>query len=310
MTSAQIIKLPMTDGDRRAVDALGLTLRKVSKASFEKDRIGSVIEAARSTVTGWPSDPKTGEPIRPVNRLELLEYNGSKVYTLTAGENYSNIILYLHGGAYLFDMTDLHALLCDKLAADADAKVYIPLYGVIPEHTYKDGYALTLALYNELLKQGKPITIMGDSAGGAMACGFSAYCAENSITPPDKLVLISPWLDATMSDPAITEYEDADFMLGTYGLIECGKHWAGDKDPRDPLISPLYLDRISLPDTLLFVGTAELMCPDVTTFFHKIKDTVNVTLVYGEGFHHTFAASTTIEQGRRAQQIMIDFLCR
>ena len=310
MTDPRIITLPMTESDKAALDALAPILRKVSKENFQKGRVEHMIEAARNTKTGWPTDPQSGDPICTASKLELTQCCGAKVYTLTANESYSRIILYLHGGAYLYDMTDLHALLCDKLAGAADAKVCIPLYGVIPEHTYKDGYALTLALYTELLKQGKPITVMGDSAGGAMACGFAAYCAEHAITPPDKLVLISPWLDVTMSDPAIGKYEDSDFMLGTYCLIECGKRWAGDRDPRDPLISPLYLDAPALPDTLLFVGTAELMYPDVTAFYHKLKHTGNVTLVCGEGFHHTFAASTTIEQGRRAQAMMVDFILR
>lgn len=310
MNDPEIITLPMTGSDKAALDALAPVLRKVSKETFQKGRIERMIEAARGAANGWPADPQTGEPIRPANRLELLDYSGSKVYTITAGENYSNIILYLHGGAYLYDMTDLHALLCDKLAADADAKVCIPLYTRIPDGTWREGYGLIRAVYSDLCKEGKPITVMGDSAGGAMACGFAAYCAERALTPPGKLVLISPWLDVTMSDPATAEYEDADFMLDTYGLIECGKRWAADKDPRDPLISPLYLDKPALPDTLLFVGTAELMYPDVTAFYHKIKDTVNVTLVYGEGFHHTFAASTTIEQGRAAQAMMVDFILR
>ncbi len=40
---------------------------------------------------------------------------------------------------------------------------------------------------------------MGDSAGGGLSVAFCEYLAVNNYSQPEKLILISPWLDVSMS---------------------------------------------------------------------------------------------------------------
>ena len=48
-----------------------------------------------------------------------------------------------------------------------------------------------------------------------------------------------------------------------------GRAWAGDLDPADPRISPLYDDLSALPPMLIFQGDADILGPDTIEFARK-----------------------------------------
>ena len=106
---------------------------------------------------------------------------------------------------------------------------------------------------------------------------------------PDKMILLSPWLDVSMSNPEIEDYESADPMLSAYGLIEMGKCWAGDLELTDYRISPIYGDISALRNVYLFVGTREIFYPDVTLFYSMLQEQgVSAELYIGEGMNHDY----------------------
>ena len=109
------------------------------------------------------------------------------------------IILYLHGGAYVNEMDNLHIIFCDKLAKKVNATVFAPIYPLAPNHTYEETYNIVENLYGLILKFNKPVIIMGDSAGGGLSASFCEYLGENDLTQPKHLILISPWVDVSMS---------------------------------------------------------------------------------------------------------------
>jgi pimeloyl-ACP methyl ester carboxylesterase len=166
-----------------------------------------------------------------------------------------------------------------------------------------------IAAYAEALKEGNPIYLIGDSAGGGLALAFAEYLRDNGTQLPQKLFLLSPWVDVTMSDPAIAEYEQKDLMLNSYGLIELGKLWAGELDTKDPSVSPLYGEMKSLPPTMIFTGTDEVMVPDNTTLYHKMREAgVDCSLIFGEGLWHVFVQDE-IPEAVSARQMIVD-ACR
>ena len=102
---------------------------------------------------------------------------------------------------------------------------------------------------------------MGDSAGG----GFSLALVQeilktDSLDLPRRLILISPWVDVTGGDDALQKY---DTFLSNEVLRHVGADWAGELDPRDPIVSPLYGDMRGLPATDLFTGTWEVFYSDI-----------------------------------------------
>ena len=60
--------------------------------------------------------------------------------------------LYLHGGAYLAGISPQHWTLIGRLA-DAGVRVEVPLYGLAPQHTHRDGYPFVSAVYEQLVPE-------------------------------------------------------------------------------------------------------------------------------------------------------------
>jgi len=238
-------------------------------------------EFSKRTDFVWPN-------VETKNSQEKIAYQDGDVYTLTK-EGYDSIVLYIHGGAYGWEASEYHVSFCDDLADLLNAKVYMPNYKLVPQGTYKDAYALLDEVYADILALDLPIYIMGDSAGGGLALAYTEHLIERNFRTPEKQVLISPWVDVSLSNSDIGELKENDITLDTYGAIKLGQMWADDKDVKDPMISPLYGSMEKMPDTLIFIGTGEIILPDNILLFNKmVASGVNVTLVKGEGFWHVF----------------------
>ena len=179
-------------------------------------------------------------------KVKSKEMFGCQMMLFNESTTTENLVIYLHGGAYVSEIEDLHIIFCDKLAEKANATVFAPIYPLAPNHTFEETYAIVENLYELLLKFEKPITIMGDSAGGGLSAAFCEYLSANGLAEPEHLILISPWVDVSMSGD-YDDYIDIDPMLGVDGLVEMGKAWAGDIDTKDYRVSPLYGNIEKLP---------------------------------------------------------------
>ena len=79
---------------------------------------------------------------------------------------------------------------------------------------------------------------------------------------PPALVLLSPWLDVTMTDPAQIELEKVDPLLVRAGPKAAGRWYAGAMSTTDPRVSPLYGEIAGLPPILMFCGTHDILLTD------------------------------------------------
>ena len=81
-------------------------------------------------------------------------------------------------------------------------------------------------------------------------------------------MLLSPWLDATLSNPEIAEFDKIDPFLGVEGLKYGGEVYARDVDPKSYLVSPVYGSLKDLAPVTLFIGTRDILYPDC----RKLRD--------------------------------------
>ena len=207
--------------------------------------------------------------------------------------------------AYINDASSYHWKFCDKLAQRVNAEVIFPIYPLTPNHTWEETFDLLAVLYQELMKNADgPVIIMGDSVGGGLAVAFCEYISGLGLEQPDKMILFSPWMDISMSNPDAAGYEDADPMLSAYGLIEMGRYWAGDIDLTDYRVSPIYGDISSLRNVYLFVGTREIFYPDVVKFYVMLNgEAVKTELYIGEGMNHVYPLYPIPEADEAMEQI-------
>lgn len=240
-------------------------------------------------------------------KVESKDMFGCQMILFNEIEDAERLVIYIHGGIYVNEIRLPHISFCDNLAKKINACVFTPIYPLAPNHTYKETYEIVEKLYNHLLTMNKPIIIMGDSAGGGFTASFCEYLAINNLPQPKNIILISPWVDVSMSG----DYDDVEYdpMLGLEGAREMGKSWAGDLDPKDYRISPLFGEVSKLPKTTLFIGTHEIIYSDVIKFYDKLKDNgVDVELNVGEEMSHVYPLYPFVPESKEAFNHIVEIL--
>lgn len=223
-----------------------------------------------------------------VDESQLL---GSPVVQFNNHGGGQPVVLYLYGGAFVDQPEREQWKFCDRLAQSTDARIIVPLYPLVPGHHYQDDYRLLHQLYHDLIGAvaTSMVTLIGDSAGALLALGFAESLAEKGLPQPSHLVLFSPWLDLTLSNPLIAKYEPRDVMLASAGLRRIGQMWAGQTNRFDYHLSPIKGDLTHLRDVQVYVGTNEIMAPDVFEFDQLLrKAAVKSRVTMARGLFHTY----------------------
>ena len=194
-----------------------------------------------------------------------------------------NKIMYFHGGAYISQPVSLHWKLLNAIAKDTKTEIWVPIYPKVPYYNANDAYHLIAELYTmfcNTIQDGK-IILMGDSAGAGLVLGLAQRLKDLPVKQPEELVMISPWLDLTMSAQDIMGIEAKDVMLGSNGLRICGELWAGDQDVKDERISPLYGELKGLGKMTVFTGTHDILNYDARNLRIKANEQ-NIIIDFNE----------------------------
>ena len=256
-----------------------------------------------------PALPSLGMRRRLSVQEQML--HGSRVFTIAPREGLKSChVLYLHGGSYVFEISAPHWRLIEKLIVRLACTVTVPLYPLAPEHTWRDVFASVTPLYEALVEKAGAanLTIMGDSAGGGLALALAQEFQDRRLPSPARLVMISPGLDFTFSDPLQPELSKIDRMLDIPGPRAAGRWYAGDLPPTDRRISPLYGSLGGLPPMALFMGTHDLLLTDARRL--KVKaEQEGASLAYFEyeGMIHVWPAAP-VPEAELALDQMAEFI--
>ncbi|MFD4416343.1 alpha/beta hydrolase [Bacillus safensis] len=216
-------------------------------------------------------------------------------------------MLFIPGGGYIEQPLTWHWRFLDRLTKQLNSTVYVPVYPKAPNHQYMDAIESVLPVYQGLLEKGTPenIVIMGDSAGGGLSLAFAQYLAEKGLPQPGNIILLSPWLDVTLSNPDIAAMVPKEPMLNLALLIEAGKRYAGEMDETHHLVSPIYGEIKSLGRISVFIGTHEFFLPDARKF-KEMADKQGVPINYIEypKMNHVFPVFPIPEAKKALNQIV------
>jgi triacylglycerol lipase len=199
----------------------------------------------------------------------------------------------LHGGAYVVQPTINHWSAYAAIARRTEATVIVPIY---PLASTSRGRAQTVIpdmadLISARIAQhgANNVSVYGDSAGGGMALAVAQLLVSRRKPTPSHMVLISPWLDITMSNPAIAFIDDP--VLRMASLRKAGQRWAGDLSPTDPLVSPVYGSLAGLPPTAVYCGNMDLLAADVLRLQEQALATAagDFTFILRNGAIHDWA---------------------
>lgn len=220
----------------------------------------------------------------------FLVKNRAVVTYKPRNESGNGHIFFLHGGAYTVEVQSGHWKFIEYLIQKTSFKLSFIDYPLAPEYHYKDSHEMVFMAYAKLVEI-HPTDVfyfVGDSAGGGFCLSLAQSLRDRKdIKMPAKIVLLSPWVDLSLGNPEILQFEKKDLLLDPRSLLICARSFAGDSDLKNSILSPLYGSMENLKNIGIFVGTQELFLPDCRKLKRKIEETD--TLLYYkeyEGMQH------------------------
>ncbi len=239
--------------------------------------------------------------------MRQYRLGGMQVFHMEPQDDSKPVVLYIHGGAYYHNYSSRHWAAMAEWATSTGCGIVTPNYPLLYRYTAKDAHPLMMQLYQQLVKQysARRIIIMGDSAGGGFTLALAQEIQGDSLEQPKHLVLISPWVDVLGGDDSLQQHDD---FLNAEVLRKLGADWAGEMDPRDPMVSPLYGNMQGLPPTDLFTGTWEIFYTDIVSICDKMKAAgVDARLHVAKKMGHVYPLWPCPE-GTKARQEIADII--
>jgi len=247
--------------------------------------------------------------------IEEAEQNGRKVWTISPIDSKPDlIIIYFHGGAYMSSLLKEHWSLIEKLTRKTHATIIVPDYPLTPEASCKETFDFIEDLFTGLIAEypAKRIVIIGDSAGGGLALGFTQQLRDENKKQPDQIIIFSPWLDVTMCNPRLERLDKEDNLLSIAGLKNAGQKYAGNLDLKDFRVSPIYGDLTGLCRISVFTGTRDILHADAQKLKQLMKDQ-NINFNYFEypDMFHDWVIITSLKESRdvinKVIKLVIDY---
>ena len=198
--------------------------------------------------------------------VQRSEFEGMPVWTLQSpGSTSDETVVAIHGGAFVAHVNIFNWLNYAAMARDTGATVIVPIYPLVPQGGTVGTVVPAMAdqISSQIDQHGaENVSVYGDSAGGYLALAAVQELVRRGDPVPSHMVLISPPLDLTLSNPAIQFVDDPLFSGLLPTLHNIVQQWAGDLDLTDPLVSPLYGSLAGLPPTAVYFGSLEIFAPD------------------------------------------------
>lgn len=194
--------------------------------------------------------------------ISVERIEGCDCYTMGPRSNASEVnAMYLHGGAHIAEMSRHHWLLLAEMVSRTSCTVHVPIYPLAPEHSHRDAFKMVIEAYRRLADHVDPrnMVLMGDSSGGGFALAVAQQLKQFGLPQPRDIILISPWLDLTVSNPEIPRLERRDPWLAAKGLAEAGRMWAAGDDIAQPSLSPINGPLQGLGRITIFIGGRDLL---------------------------------------------------
>jgi acetyl esterase/lipase len=218
-------------------------------------------------------------------------------------------VVYVHGGGYVHPLTTDYWRLVRHLAR-TPAQVVVPFYPLAPDATAEKVIPWLLDVLAQTARVGPdvPTLLMGDSAGGALVLEMARLCRREDRARLAGIVALSPWLDASLSDPDVSDLEPTDPMLAESGLRAAARWWAGERDPADPLVSPVNASLSGLPAIDVYIGDRDILRPAVDALAARAQEEGAALRVHEVSAMFHVWMTRAIPEGRRTRRDLLQLV--
>jgi acetyl esterase/lipase len=178
------------------------------------------------------------------------------------------VVLHLHGGGYRMGCPEAVGRFAQALAEHAQVDVICPAYRLAPEHPFP------AALHDiqrvlTTLQPNTPLIVSGDSAGGGLAAVTTALaCAEGKA--PAALILLSGWLDLTVTNPSYQRNAATDPLFSRASAEDAAALYLQGERAEQPLVTAVHGSLAGFPPTFISFGTGEVLADDSVRFHEAL----------------------------------------
>ncbi|WP_426336352.1 alpha/beta hydrolase [Pseudoduganella sp. R-31] len=183
-------------------------------------------------------------------------------WTFTSDAREDGVILYLHGGGFVWGSLESHRHFVSELGRAAEMKTFALDYRRAPEFPFPDALDDAVNGYQYLLDRGMQLTVAGDSAGAGLAIAMLVRLRELGLPQPASTVLFSPWADMTIAAGSYARNAERDPVLNRELMLFLAEQYLGDRPRNMPLASPVFADLRGIAPLNIFVGATEALLDD------------------------------------------------
>jgi triacylglycerol lipase len=221
-------------------------------------------------------------------------FDGMQVVQITPAHPSGHDVVAIHGGGFVSPPSIFHWLYYTVMAYQTGATIEVPIYPLVEQGgtagTVVPAVAGLISL--EIAQHGASnVSVIGDSAGGNLALASVEYLVANHEAVPSSMVLLSPWLNAGLTNPNIALVQDPLLNVGPGQQV--GKMWAGNLPVSNYMVSPLNGSLQGLPKTYVYSGNLDSLAPDVLVLQQEAATAgAPINFVLGNGQIHDWVLLT------------------
>ncbi len=189
------------------------------------------------------------------------------------------LVVFFHGGGWIFGGIDSHDHVCRDLAHQAGAIVVSVDYRLAPEHKFPAAFDDSLAATrwlrdhaDDIAADPKRMAVAGDSAGGNLAAAVCLAMRDAGESPPIFQYLIYPAVDLGCEHPSHTRLGTG-YLLTRDGIEHCVNSYLstpGEID--DPRASPLRADSLAgLPPALVQTAGFDPLSDEGAAYAERLR---------------------------------------
>jgi len=218
--------------------------------------------------------------------------NGAITGYLYQGKNDSAnlkpLIVFLHGGGWIFANMELYGLYCGHLAQMTGADVLLFDYRLAPSYKFptalEDCYdAYIWAVQGAKYWKTDPdrIFLLGDSIGGTLCTVLSMLLRDRKQQMPAGQILLYPFTDGRLRTESYEKYSDSPTLTTKQMQFFMDKYAREPKDILSPLFSPLLSQDLSrLPDTVVLTAEYDPLKDDGKLFADALLDAGTTSICF------------------------------
>lgn len=227
------------------------------------------------------------------------------------GAREDQVLLYLHGGGFVFGLTPLHVTMVAALAQRMRVPALMVDYRVAPDHPFPAALDDCVTAYHWLLRQGVPardIVLAGDSAGANLTLTTLMRLRDGGEQLPAGAACLSPV--GRVCERRLTSPHPRDPLLPARALRVYCRSYVGQNNADNPLISPLLGDWRGLPPLLIHAGEDEILRQDAVEIAQAAAAAaVDVRLEVYDRMWHVWQLYAELPQAAASLDDVARFLC-